>query len=147
MAEDPGHAQIMQQLNLIIQYMDGTTAQINKMAVTIDGMGKSFSESMASLSENMRLIIEVIKKGRSNLGDTVDEISKQINDRIKNLYEEKTLESITQEELKAIGKLKEINRVVTDNLYMQQLMSIIQSVREMVGRTMVIKNQGEQTGT
>jgi archaellum component FlaC len=137
--EDPAYTQIYQQLQLIQQYLDGTTAQLGSMTANIDNMGKNFNESMAALSENMRLIIEVIKKGRTNLVETVDDLSKQINEKIQNLYEEKILESITQEELKSISKLKEINAVVTDNLYMQQMMAIIQSVREMVGRILAMK--------
>lgn len=139
MALDPIQTQIMQHLNNITQYLDGVNAQIGAMTANIDQMGKSFSESMASLSENMRLIIEVIKKGRSNLGDTIDELATQINDQILSLYEEKTLENITKEELKAIDKLKEINTIVSDNLYMGQLLAIIQSIREMLGRAIVMK--------
>ena len=140
--EDPVYTQIFQQLQVIQQYLDGTTAQLGNMTAIIDNMGKTFNESMAALSENMRLIIEVIKKGRTNLVETVDDLSKQINEKIQNLYEEKIIESITQEELKSISKLKEINAVVTDNLYMQQMMAIIQSVREMVGRILAMKMRG-----
>lgn len=139
MAMDPMQAQILQQLNLIIQYLDGTTAQITHMIQSLDAMGRSFAESMATLSENMRLIIEVIKKSRSNLGDTLDDMSKQINDKIQSLWEEKTIEAITQEEMKAIGKIKELNSIVSENLYTQQLLSVIQSIRDMIGKSLAIK--------
>ena len=85
---DPFEDQIKQQLGLIQQYLEGTTAQINSMTQKIDLMSKTFAESMTNLSENMRLIIEVIKKGRSNLGETVDELADHINSEIKKLYEE-----------------------------------------------------------
>lgn len=137
--EDVTFENIKQQLANIQQYLDGTIAQINAMAQSIDNMGKTFQEGMVSLTENMRLIIEVIKKGRSNLGETIKELAKQINDKIHTLYEEKTLEAITEEEMKAVEKLKELNAVVSDNLYMQQLMAIIQSIREMLGRLQTIK--------
>jgi len=75
---DPMYTQILQQLNLIQQFLDGNISQINAMSQTIENMGKTFAESMASLSENMRLIIEVVKKGRMNLADKVDEISNQM---------------------------------------------------------------------
>lgn len=139
MAMDPLQAQILQQLNLIIQYLDGTTAQITHMIQNLDAMGRSFAESMATLSENMRLIIEVIKKSRSNLGETLDDMSKQINEKIQSLWEEKTIEAITQEEMKAIGKIKELNSIVSDNLYTQQLLSVIQSIRDMIGKSLAIK--------
>ena len=131
--------QIIQQLNLIQQFLDGTIAQINSMSQKIENMGKTFAESMASLSENMRLIIEVVKKSRSNLTESVEDISKDLNSKISNLWEDKILESITQEEVKAISKLKEINAVVSDNLYMSQLMAIIQNVRELTGRALTYK--------
>ena len=136
---DPMYTQIIQQLNLIQQYLDGTIAQINAMSQTIENMGKSFAEHMAALSENMRLIIEVVKKGRTNITETLDEISQQMNSKITTLWEEKTLESITKEEIKMINKLKEINAVVSDNLYMSQLMAIIQSIREITGRALAFK--------
>ena len=136
---DPIYTQILQQLNLIQQFLDGNIAQINAMSQTIENMGKTFAESMASLSENMRLIIEVVKKGRLNLADKVSEISNQMNEKISKLWEEKTLEAITKEEIQAINKLKEINSVVSDNLYMTQLMSIIQSIRDITGRALIYK--------
>ena len=136
---DPIYTQILQQLNLIQQFLDGNIAQINAMSQTIENMGKTFAESMASLSENMRLIIEVVKKGRMNLADKVGEISNQMNEKISKLWEEKTLEAITKEEMEAINKLKEINSVVSDNLYMTQLMSIIQSIRDITGRALIYK--------
>ena len=130
---------IKQQLELIQKYLDGTIAQINAMSQNIDTMGKSFSESMQSLSENMRLIIEVIKKGRSNLNDTIGDMSKKIDGSLNELWEEKTLENITKEEMDAVNKLKEINAIVSDNLYMSQLVSIIQNIREMIGKALAIK--------
>ena len=136
---DPMYSQILQQLNLIQQFLDGNIAQINAMSQSIENMGKTFAESMASLSENMRLIIEVVKKGRLNLSESVDDISNQINEKISKLWEEKTLEAITKKEIEAIDKLKEINSVVSDNLYMSQLMSIIQSIREITGRALTHK--------
>ncbi|MBD3350754.1 MAG: hypothetical protein GF364_04625 [Candidatus Lokiarchaeota archaeon] len=139
MAANPLENQIVQQLNNIVQYMDGVNAQINTMITNLDKMSKQFAEGMASLSENMRLIIEVIKKQRSNIGETLDEMSNDINSKITELWEEKTLESIGSEELEAISKIKELNALVSENLYMQQLMSVIQSVREMVGRALAIK--------
>ena len=133
---DPIYTQILQQLNLIQQFLDGNIAQINAMSQKIENMGKTFAESMASLSENMRMIVEIVKKGRLNLAENVEDISNQMNEKIAKLWEEKTLEAITKEEIEAINKLKEINSVVSDNLYMTQLMSIIQSIREITGRAL-----------
>ena len=66
-------------------------------------------------------------------------MSKQINDKIQSLWEEKTIEAITQEEMKAIGKIKELNSIVSENLYTQQLLSVIQSIRDMIGKSLAIK--------
>jgi DNA repair exonuclease SbcCD ATPase subunit len=133
--------QIVNQLNLIQQYLDGTIAQIQKMAENIDNMGKKIAESIAALNENLRLIIEVVKKGRSNLSDTLDDVTTHINEDIKKLWEEKTLENITQEEAKSIEKIKEINKVVSDNLYSMQLLSVVQSIREIVGSAIAVKSK------
>ncbi len=138
---DPIYTQILQQLNLIQQFLDGNIAQINAMSQKIENMGKTFAESMASLSENMRMIVEIVKKGRLNLAENVEDISNQMNEKIAKLWEEKTLEAITKEEIEAINKLKEINSVVSDNLYMTQLMSIIQGIREITGRALIYRNR------
>ena len=133
--------QIVNQLNLIQQYLDGTIAQIQAMANNIDNMGKKIAESIAALNENLRLIIEVVKKGRSNLTDTLDDVTGKINDDIKKLWEENTLNNITKEEVKAISKIKEINKVVSDNLYSMQLLSVVQSIREIVGSALAVKSK------
>ncbi|MBN2155568.1 MAG: hypothetical protein JW776_05965 [Candidatus Lokiarchaeota archaeon] len=133
--------QIVNQLNLIQQYLDGTIAQIQAMATNIDNMGKKIAESIAALNENLRLIIEVVKKGRSNLTERLDDVTGQMNDEIKKLWEEKTLESITKEEMKAIDKIKEINKVVSDNLYSIQLLNVVQSIREIVGSALAVKTK------
>ncbi|TFG19258.1 MAG: hypothetical protein EU530_06665 [Promethearchaeota archaeon] len=133
--------QIVNQLNLIQQYLDGTIAQIQAMATNIDNMGKKIAESIAALNENLRLIIEVVKKGRSNLTDTLDDVTGKINEEIKKLWEENTLNNITKEEVKAISKIKEINKVVSDNLYSMQLLSVVQSIREIVGSALAVKSK------
>ena len=133
--------QIVNQLNLIQQYLDGTIAQIQAMATNIDNMGKKIAESIAALNENLRLIIEVVKKGRSNLTDTLDDVTGKINEDIKKLWEDNTLNNITKEEVKAISKIKEINKVVSDNLYSMQLLSVVQSIREIVGSALAVKSK------
>ena len=133
--------QIVNQLNLIQQYLDGTIAQIQKMADNIDNMGKTIAESIAALNENLRLIIEVVKKGRSNLTETLDDVTGKINEDIKKLWEDKILENITKEEVQAIAKIKEINKVVSDNLYSMQLLSVVQSIREIVGSALAVKSK------
>ncbi|MHA1341766.1 MAG: hypothetical protein ACTSRZ_18150 [Promethearchaeota archaeon] len=133
--------QILQQLNLIIQYLEGLNAQLNNIIHSIDSMNKSFAESIATLTENMRLIIEVSKKSRINLEETLDEMADEINKKIKELWEQHTLEKITEEEVKAIETLKELNSLVSENLYTQQLMSIIHSVRGMINRALAIKTE------
>jgi len=131
--------QILQQLNLIIQYLEGLNAQIFNMIQSIDSMSKTFAESIASLSENMRLIIEVIKKSRVNLEETLDEMADNMNKQIKQLWDNHTLEKITEVELKAINTIKELNSIVGQNLYDQQLLSIIQNIRGMINKALIIK--------
>ena len=77
--------------------------------------------------------------------DQIVELLIQGNEKILKLWEEKTLEAITKEEIDAINKLKEINSVVSDNLYMSQLMSIIQSIREITGRALIYKMKNAES--
>ena len=73
------------------------------------------------------------------VNDTIGDMSKKIDGSLNELWEEKTLENITKEEMDAVNKLKEINAIVSDNLYMSQLVSIIQNIREMIGKALAIK--------
>ena len=132
---------IEQKINQIIQNLDGTIAQIEGINRKIEENNKSLMESLTAVNENMRLIIEVIKKQRSNSRDGLEDLRVHIDEEINTLWSEKSLEAITKDELEAVKKLHNINNAVSENLYMAQLLSIIQSLREITGRAMTIKAQ------
>ena len=71
----------------------------------------------------------------------LNEVKKEIRGEMQKLWTEKTLESITNEEMEAVKKLKTIQRDVSDNLYMQQLLGIILALRDIVGQAKAIKLQ------
>ena len=61
-------------------------------------------------------------------------MSEDFNDKIKELWEKKSIEAISEEEKKAIDTIKQASKAVTDNLYFAQLLNIIQSIREETNR-------------
>jgi ABC-type transporter Mla subunit MlaD len=134
---------IEQTIKQINQNLEGTIAHIENLNRKIEDSSKMFMESIAEVNENMRLIIEVIKKQRSNTKDDLNSIKKTIKEEIDKLWNEKMLQTIVQDELNAIGKLKDINVAISDNLYMAQMLAIIQSLREISGRAMAIKLKKE----
>ncbi len=131
--------QIAAQINQITENLDGTITQIEAMNRKIEENSKGLTESITAVNENMRLIIEVIKKGRSNTKDTLEDIRKNMKDEIQKI----NLESITKDEILAVQKLKDINNDVSENLYMAQLLNVIQGLREITGRAMAIKLKKE----
>ncbi len=131
--------QIAAQINQITESLDGTITQIEAINRRIEDNSKSLTESITAVNENMRLIIEVIKKGRSNTKETLVEIKKHMEDELKKI----DLEKITKDEILAVQKLKDINNDVSENLYMAQLLNVIQGLREITGRAMAIKLKKE----
>lgn len=132
--------QIVTQINQIVKSLDGTLAQIENLNKKIEETNKTFLENTAAMNENMRLIIEVIKKQRANTKEALEDLKKHVDEQIGSLYKQKSIEKIMQDEVEAVKKLRNINIAVGDNLYLAQLLAIIQSLRELTGRAMVIKN-------
>lgn len=114
--------------------LDGTIAQINQMSGAINNMTQSFSEQTVAMTENIRLIVEVLKQFRVQSSKNLQELSDDFNQKIKELWDKKAIEAITEEEKKAIGIIKQVSKVVADNLYFAQLLNIIQSIREETNR-------------
>ena len=131
--------QIAAQINQITENLDGTITQIEAMNRKIEENSKGLTESITAVNENMRLIIEVIKKGRINTKETLVDIKKNMIDEIQKI----DLKSITKDEILAVKKLKDINNEVSENLYMAQLLNVIQGLREITGRAMAIKLKKE----
>jgi hypothetical protein len=126
--------QMIQKINQIMASLDGTIAQINQMRGAINQMSQSFSEQTVAMTENIRLIVEVLKQFRVQSTKSLTDLSDDFNQKIKELWEKKSIEAITEEEKKAIDIIKQASKAVTDNLYFAQLLNIIQSIREETNR-------------
>lgn len=126
--------EMIQKINQIMGSLDGTIAQINQMSESISQMSQSFSEQTVSMTENIRLIVEVLKQFRIQSSKSLQELSDDFNVSVKELWDKKAIETITEEEKKAIDIIKQASKVVADNLYFAQLLNIIQSVREETNR-------------
>jgi len=121
-------------INQITTSLDGTIAQITQMSTAIQNMSQKFSEETISVNENIRLIVEVLKQFRMKSSENIQEISDDFNAKIKELYEKKSIESITEEEKKAIELIRQAAKAVSNNLYYAQLLNVIQSIREETNR-------------
>ena len=126
--------QMIQKINQIMSSLDGTIAQINQMRGAINQMSQSFSEQTVAMTENIRLIVEVLKQFRVQSTKSLQDLSDDFNQKIKELWDKKSIEAITEEEKKAIEIIKQASKAVTDNLYFAQLLNIIQSIREETNR-------------
>jgi prophage DNA circulation protein len=128
-------------INQITTSLDGTIAQITQMSTAIQNMSQQFSEETISVNENIRLIVEVLKQFRMKSSENLQEISDDFNAKIKELYEKKSIELITEEEKKAIDMIKQASKAVSNNLYYAQLLNIIQSIREETNRIISSRDQ------
>jgi predicted RNA-binding protein Jag len=130
---------MINKINQITSSLDGTIAQINQMSTAIQNMSQKFSEETISVNENIRLIVEVLKQFRMKSSENLQTISDDFNARIKELYEKKSIETITEEEKKAIEMIRQAAKAVSNNLYYAQLLNIIQSIREETNRIISCK--------
>ncbi|MHA2401243.1 MAG: hypothetical protein ACXADU_20460 [Promethearchaeota archaeon] len=126
--------EMIQKINQIMSSLDGTIAQINQMSGSIAQMSQSFSEQTVSMTENIRLIVEVLKQFRIQSSKSLNELSDDFNNKIKELWDKKAIEAISDEEKKAIDVIKQASQAVADNLYYAQLLHIISSIREETNR-------------
>jgi len=128
--------EMIQKINQITASLDGTIAQITTMSNAINDMSQKFSEETVALTENIRLIVEVIKQFRTRSAESMNELSEEFNTKLKDLYDEKVIEAITEEEKGAIDVIKQAAKAISNNVYYAQLLTIIQSIREETNRIM-----------
>jgi predicted RNA-binding protein Jag len=131
---------MINKINQITNSLDGTIAQITQMSTAIQNMSQKFSEETIAVNENIRLIVEVLKQFRMKSTENMQAISDDFNEKIKELYEKKSIETITEEEKKAIETIRQAVKAVSNNLYYAQLLNIIQSIREETNR--IISRKG-----
>lgn len=122
--------QMIQKINAITQTLDGTTAQLQSMNNAIQQMSSKFSEETVSLTENIRLIVEVLKQFRVASNKSINDLSKDLTDRIQEVWDKKSIEAILKDEKKAILEIRKAEKTVANNLYYTQLLTIIRSIRE-----------------
>lgn len=122
--------EMIQKINAITQSLDGTIAQLQNMNVSINTMSQRFSEEIVSLTENIRLIVEILKQFRVQSSKSINELSKDVNEKIQELWNKKSVEAILKQEKEAIDKIREGEKSVANNLYYAQLLSIIRFIRE-----------------
>jgi len=122
--------QMIQKINAITQTLDGTTAQLQSMNNAIQQMSSKFSEETVSLTENIRLIVEVLKQFRVASNRSINDLSKDLTDKIQEVWEKKSVEAILKDEKKAIQEIRKAEKTVANNLYYTQLLTIIRSIRE-----------------
>ena len=130
---------MINKINQITSSLDGTIAQINQMSTAIQNMSQKFSEETISVNENIRLIVEVLKQFRMKSSENLQTISDDFNASIKDMYEKKSIETITEDEKKAIEMIRQAAKAVSNNLYYAQLLNIIQSIREETNRIISCK--------
>ncbi len=126
--------EMIQKVNQIMSSLDGTIAQVNQMSAAISQMSQTFSEQTVSITENIRLIVEVLKQFRVQSSKSLQELSDDFNNKVKELWDKKSIEAITEDEKKAIEIIRQASKAVADNLYFAQLLNIIQSIREETNR-------------
>lgn len=126
--------QMIEKINQITQSLDGTVAQIQNMSASINAMSQRFSEETVSLTENIRLIVEVLKQFRVASTKSIHDLSQDLGQKIQDLWDNKSIEVILEDEKKVIDKIKQGERAVANNLYFAQLLSIIRSIREETNR-------------
>jgi len=126
--------EMIKKINQIMGSLDGTIAQINQMSGSISQMSQNFSEQTVSITENIRLIVEVLKQFRIQSSKNLQELSDDFNNKVKDLWDKKSIELIKEEEKKAIEIIKKASKAVSDNLYYAQLLNIISSIREETNR-------------
>ncbi len=131
--------EMINKINQITSSLDGTIAQINQMSTAIQTMSQKFSEETISVNENIRLIVEVLKQFRMKSSESIQEIADTFNAKLKELYDNKSIEAISEEEKKAIDIIRKAAKTVSNNLYYAQLLNIIQSIREETNRIMSCK--------
>ena len=127
---------MIEQINSITQSLDGTIAQIQNMGNAINNMSQKFSEETVSLTENIRLIVEVLKQFRVQSSKSLKDLSDEIGEKMQELWDKNSIDTLLKQEKKAIEVIRQGEKAVSNNLYYAQLLSIIRSIREETNRVL-----------
>jgi len=126
--------EMLDKINQITNTLDATIQKVSKMGEDIDKMTMGFSKEIVSLTENIRLIVEVLRQFRVKSNEKIEILSKDVGNQIKDLWNKKSIEHITEQHQQNIGIIKQISSSVSDTLYYTQLLSVVQSIREFMTR-------------
>ncbi len=126
--------EMLDKINQITNTLDATIQKVSKMGGDIDKMTMTFSKEIISLTENIRLIVEVLRQFRVKSNEKIEILSKDLNNQVKELWNKKSIEYITEQHQQNIDIIKQISSSVSDTLYYTQLLSVVQSIRELMTR-------------
>ncbi len=127
----------------VIQHLDGTLAQMESLKVSIEEMSRQFMENIVNLTENLRLIIGLIREQRTNFTETIQGFTETINSQIKMVTEKRSWDVLTEDQKRVLELLRDTDHNVANNLYLMQLLSITQSIRELAGRALATRLQAK----
>jgi ABC-type transporter Mla subunit MlaD len=120
--------EIVNKINQITDSLDGTIAQVEKMNESINQMSKTFSKETVSLTENVRLIVEALKQFRVQSNKSVNELSKELNEKVKEILDEKKIQKYLEDTRKQINTIRKTEEAVNENLYYAQLLTIVKNL-------------------
>ena len=123
------------------QHLEGTLAQIESLKVSIEEMSRQFMENMVNLTENLRLVIGLIREQRTHFTESIQELVDTVNKEIKTISEKRTWDLLSSDEKQMLETLRETDQSVANNLYLMQLLTITQSIRELAGRALATRLQ------
>jgi phage-related protein len=120
--------QMVNKIEQITESLDGTIAQINKIEESVKELNKGFEKETASLNENIRLIIEALKQFRVQSNSSISELAKEINQTVQDIWDEKKIQSYFEDAKQSVDRIKDAEKVVSDNLYYAQLLTIVKNI-------------------
>ncbi len=143
MAAQPQGNPTQQALASVIQHLDGTLAQMESLKVSIEEMSRQFMENIVNLTENLRLIIGLIREQRTHFTETIQGFTETINGQIKVVTEKRSWDLLSEDQQRVMELLRDTDHNVANNLYLIQLLSITQSIRELAGRALATRLQAK----
>jgi len=147
MQAQPATNPTQQALTSVIQHLDGTLAQMESLKVSIEEMSRQFMENIVNLTENLRLIISLIREQRTHFTETIQGFTDTINAQIKTVAEKRSWDLLSEDQRRIMELLRDTDQNVANNLYLMQLLTITQSIRELTGRAIAARLQAKGQGT
>ncbi len=119
---------IVNKIEQITENLDGTIAQINNIEDSLGKLNKNLEKETASLTENVRLIIEALKQFRVQSNSSISELAKEINAKVEDIWDETKIQQYFEDAKNSVDRIKDAEKVVSDNLYYAQLLTIVENI-------------------